>query len=1552
MNEPNPAPRRYLIAAGTRRYDQLPELPEAHADVERIVGLFTDMGYERVLTAASYEPRAEDLENALADWCAAAELRPDDIVVCYYAGHGERPAAGPYRLACHDSDRTRPRTWLSLENLTAVLASSPVRNVLFLIDACRAGAGAQNIGAIADDFTALRPRSDEPGSGIWVLASARHREQAGDGAFVPQLLKCYAEGDGASQPFLSPGTLADRINRAFAQAGLHQRAACSVTDRTARPPFFPNPRHDPGALVGADGRPCVDAPDLTSHFDPRGRGVEHVYDPGSYFTGRAHALDVLRAHLSGPGGRSALVVTAAPGSGKSAVLGRLVLEGTAAQSSAHRIDVSINARHQPLEAMVARLAAAADLTATTPAELLAALGRRQTPFRIVVDSLDEAGPAGDKAEARRIAWELLRPLGEIPCVRLVVGSRSELLLHIGANAAVIDLDTAAYAEDTSSADYVERILTDADSPYAKDPTAARTIAEAVARRAGRCFLVARMTASALQRGRPIDTTAPGWAERLPSNVGGAFEEYLERMPRERRAAALPLLTALAFGEGHGLPRAGVWGAVATRMSGTPLTEADIDTLVTEDGSYLTVTTIDGRKHFRLYHQELTDHLRERALARRDLQDIQHCFVETLLSTVPAARDWSRATGYVREHLATHAAAAGTVDDLIEDPHFVLSADITRLLPAVRHAERNPLLAMAIERCADKLAVVEAGDRAAQLAFAAETHGAQEFARRCLEHSQAVDRLWVEPRPVTLHRIVGQHTAGTYSTTSISGGWIVEEATTPGGRTLILAAPPGARDVHVWDMGDPSRTTVLPHTAEVRGLVVLPDGHRRARAVTLDEHGVLSLWDVAEASLIRQIPDTDCLLLLDTGLLSDGTPVVTCAGTRRTTLWDPVRGHMLAEVVHEERGPDAAPPMEWIPLASGALVHREGRAWLLVADWMGGYVRLHPAEGQEAVEPLLTGLRRPVIKTLATLDGDPVALVAEGEETREQRFTVLDVASGRTLSSAAWDGHVSGAHWDVAGETKAEAVLVCGDFGEIHVLPVASGLRRTVRAPAPGDFTEFRTLRRVSEGRVLTAAAGFSGEVRVLDALSGETMAGPLHGHESAVCAVRILSSSTPTSLDVLAIGNDGTARLWRSLRPGSDVVRHQSDHDAALVGASLVRTWSASPGEVLAKTGGVLRAVDSRGLDRLPDRSVQAPARQVLHAGSMTDGNIVEGPNGELNVLARRTFRNTVDGTTRPTQLVWYRLAVDSVTSAVLRTEHDRFSVNSAAHLLPPTDHRPCVSALVWDRVDGRITMAHSPGAPHQETSVPWRKEGDTFWHVSAACTTDRGDIVFLEAGPEGRKYDAEAPFRGFLWNVTAGRAVRDEPLALPCRTTLLVPHHGPAGSRYIAVTGRTGDVHVVDPATGRMRLVWSPPEGPRTSDEEDRHAVDDERYLRWADRASGSPLLVHGDCSRGDEEDLMPVHVWDPDRPDESPRLPMPCRRILWTGQAPNGEPLVAVSDAHGVALCHLPSCELVWRAPLPALVRSFALLPGFDVAVGTQQGVVLLRPRISPNWQRQLGC
>ncbi|MFC8142182.1 caspase family protein [Streptomyces paradoxus] len=1552
--------RRLLIAAGTRSYRELGELPRAHEDVRRVATLFEGMGYERILTEVSLDPDAAEFEDAVADWCAGADLTPDDVLVVYYAGHGDRPEAGGYRLACPDSTARRPRSWISLENLTSTLSASPLRNVLIIIDACHAGKAAAAIGAVADAHVAVRPRGDAAGSGTWVMVSARHRDLAQDGVFPAELERAYALGDGPSQRHLAPAMLADRITRAFERAGRRQHCSCSVTDQTVQAPFFPNPRHDPRAEADAAQGPGGEAGDLTSHFSPRGRGVEQVHDAGSYFTGRKRALDALRGHLAGPGGTGPLVVTAAPGSGKSAVLGRLVLDA-GADDAEHRIDVSINARHQTIDDLVARLAAAADLAAAGPTELLAGLAERENPFRVVIDSLDEAGPAGDKAEARRIAWDLLRHLATVPCVRLVVGVRRELLLHLGDRVPVIDLDSADYSEDTSTAEYVERILTDAGSPYAADPGAARVIAAGVAQSAGRCFLVARMTATALCRGERVDITVPGWARQLPSDTAGAFEAYLERMPRDRRTSALPLLTALAFGEGHGVPRTGVWTRVASRLSGITLTESDVDALLEEDGSYVTAVEVEGRKYFRLYHQELADHLKARALRYRDLSSVQECFVGTLLDSVPSGaggRDWGRADAYTRDHLATHAAAAGAIDDLIEDPSFVLAASAAGLVPAVQHAKRNPLLGMVVERCADLLTGRHGPhpDPAAELAFVASTHGATDFARRAVALSAGVERMWTEPRRVTPHRIVGRHGTGTNSTTSVWYAWSIQDVVTEQGRHLVVAASEQSTEVHVWPLDDPSQAMVLPHSHPVGDLRVL--SHQgRSLAVTLDGDKELRVWDLSDLSLVDRRSLAGRGELLDVGVLADGAAVVVAARWGKVVVLDLITGEPRLEVPCDQSGRPS-----WQNMPSAFLAHCGGPdGWLVVCDAGAGTLSLHPLEGQAGGGVLMDGLSVPRLADKAQEpDGTTVVAIFEriGGGARESvRRTLLNVASGQTASMNDDDSMTAGAFTVddslgvlyIAGGTRTQVTLRTG--AEPCAIPSDAGSSSLTVAP------------RAKDGRAFALAAGLSSRVSVVNCETGRRVGAPLQGHESAVCAVHLLRTSTADSLDILTVGNDGTARLWH-WSPAAAAAREPGHAgkaaESGLAHTQLLRPWPGSATKVVASSWPGIRTLDSRVLDLPDDDGTPARACRLADMPAWEGQNCLEDAHADVLHVLLRDEKERRNGIVKSATYSVVSLRpgdkIETFGLPVLR----KVPARTSAHLLPAPHGSPHPRVVAYTPEDGSVVLASLDGESVETMTVPWHAEKDDAV-VTAAYVSEQGQIVLMavlrkarggDVRVDGRFLAGETPdspddgSRAYSW-APAGQRLIHEPLLLPSEVSTLVPHHDPRGTSLIALTTHRGLAEVLDVGTGERHLVHPESPNPRRAfntrfrDLSGGHGY----FVRWAETPEGDPLLLYMDPAGEDDSVLAPVTVWTP---DAVRLLPVKAARILWTGQAPDGETLVAVSDRHGVTLCHLPSCEPVWSAPVPAMVTSLVVLPTFDIAVSTQQGVVLLRPRLSPAWQR----
>ncbi|MEV7612070.1 caspase family protein [Streptomyces sp. NPDC089799] len=1536
--------RRFLVAAGTRHYLQDPELPRAHEDVTAVAELFTAAGYERVLAGVSLDPAAARFEEALADWCETAALEPEDAVVLYYAGHGHR-APGGYRLACADSRHGRPGSWLSLSALAEILAESPVRNVLFVVDACHAAAAGPEIAGVTEAIVSLRPRGDEPGSGTWLLASARQRETSEDGAFTGRLAAAWRQGDGPSQRHLSPAALAERITASFAADGLPQRAACSSLDQSRRPPFFPNPAFDPQAEIGPDGRPAAADSDLAAHFDPRGRGVEHVHDPGSYFTGRERALAAVRAHLAGGGGRAPLVVTADPGSGKSAVLGRLVLDGHA--------DASVNARHQTMEAVLARLAATADARASCPEALLAALARRTRPLRIVVDSLDEAGPGGDRAEARRIAWDLLRPLGAVPCVRLVVGARREMLPHIGERVSVVDLDEPAYAEDTSTAAYVAKVLTDTGAPYAGAPEAARRIAAEAARRADRCFLVARMTATALLRGPLVDTSAPGWAEQLPSDVGGAFETYLRRLPRERHTATMALLTAAAFGEGNGLPRR-TWLRAATELSGIPLAEADVDLLLEGDGSYLSHAPVDGTTYFRPYHQELTDHIKARTLRFRDLPDVQDCFVRVLRGLVPDG-EWARAPAYVRSHLATHAAAAGRLDDLLDDAGFVLAADPVPLLAALRHATRRPLLSMAVERAAYLLADAEPGtDRPALLAYVARTYGEHGLAAGAEERAASVRRLAVDPRPVTPHRVVGRHAGAAYSTHVIDHRWSVDDTVLPGGRAVV-AKPPDSRLVHLWMLDSPSRSGLLPHPSRVTGCALVHDPRAPSKAVTLDADGTLRVWDLRDQTAVLTMRSTGFAALLGTGAFHDGTHVAVCRTGAVVVVVDLATGRRVAQVpTGAARDAQEARPTREARVARGATTpatacvchDRDGRARLLVCDPVRGTVTAYPLEGSGGAQVLLTGRPGAAIarQTRGRSGRAAVALCEPGT-----RLTLLDADTGRTAEApvrTTAEYLVGGFTADAPDDPAPDdPTLVVTDKSSLLTLSLRTG--PAVPPRLRGSFLTLAPFRH--DGRTYAVTTGFEPQPTVVDTLSGAAVGVSLHGHESSVCALHVLSGRGGSGPELLVVGNDGTARLWT----WTDVVDSPIPEQTARNPDRMV-TWGGARGVVLLDAWAYLARLDASALDR----SAAPPARWPTGTEPFSFRDRVEGADGRLYSLTSE-FRGeeraaeAADG--RGAYVAEYSLRRwGPEGNQEHRTTVGGYQQDGPEYrLLPPTVQRPSVRVVAFDPASGTLSLHDPDGSGTRRLRLPFRVAPAGEHLVSAAFTTEAGTAVLMTA--VRRERTPTAPVTGRLWDCDTGRPVGADGIALLPGTTLLVPDNGPAGTRWIAQQGTDGATSVTDVTTGArfpVRGARQPGSGVRS---EPRNAIAGHAFhLRWLRTARGAPVLVTLDHRVTDDTHPTPVSVWDSAAPLTVRRLPVSATAILWAGPAPNGEALVAVGDTRGVTLCHLPEGEQVWSMPLPALVTCLALFPGsptLDMAIGTQQGLALVRPGLDPAWRRRLG-
>src|SRR5262249_22544335 len=271
------------------------------------------------------------------------------------------------------------------------------------------------------------------------------------------------------------------------------------------------------------------------------------------------------------------IVTGPPGSGKSAVMGRLatlsdpdyrkailragrsVGEGTAPPAGS--IDVAIHAKGKTLDDCARALARAFGVPIGKEVlvdieGLVAALGKIDRRLTIMIDALDEA--AAGQGEV--IATLLIVPLGRLERVRLLVGTRrsldgklvpqgedrhGRLRAVFGPDALIDDLED----EPTTGEDIAEYVrLRLADSPQHRgNEDGIAAVAERVSGQAEGVFLYARIASRTLQDLDRLDG-------ELPATALEAFAHDLRSRFGAQEQLVDDLLAALAWGEGKGLTR--------------------------------------------------------------------------------------------------------------------------------------------------------------------------------------------------------------------------------------------------------------------------------------------------------------------------------------------------------------------------------------------------------------------------------------------------------------------------------------------------------------------------------------------------------------------------------------------------------------------------------------------------------------------------------------------------------------------------------------------------------------------------------------------------------------------------------------------------------------------------------------------------------------------------------------------------------------------------------------------------------------------------------------
>ncbi|MFT4215728.1 MAG: WD40 repeat domain-containing protein, partial [Micropruina sp.] len=716
-----------------------------------------------------------------------------------------------------------------------------------------------------------------------------------------------------------------------------------------------------------------------SHFARKGMGADFGEFTWS-FVGRRDERRRVVEHLST--GSGLLAVTGPAGSGKSAVLGNVLLRARPKVRellveaglldndpvTERERDLTIDGvlhvtgmtHDEVAESLAGQLGAdlsSANKRGAPPAggelanRLVAAVEANRRQGRVVVDALDEArDPLSIAGLLRRVAEagvslvvgtrastregvdhathdrELLEELGVASDLTLVVGRDPDAL------AAYVNLTCAR----EGISDHLRALLLKEVCAPTSDTAAGRE----------RQFLFVRLLVHELvarQRlGKDPTEAAP---ELLEGTHRTVFAAAVARL-REHAPTAASLLEALAYARGAGLPRlGGIWELVASVVHGASVAPLDIDEALSLLAPYVVLDAENGRSVYRLAHRTFVEYFEQEWGDNRETSELAvvRGLIESANDVLASATPTTdrNLDAYLVSHLAAHVGAAGA-------PGWQLLADHEPLLDVIdpRTVASEVMASGIVENIPTAIASVTMGAHLLASCSPSDRRGVRQLVgagvtgQLVAEPSESAT-WWVRSAARSsgpVHRTLAGHTD------RVNGIAIF----THQGRDLLATS--AGQVVRIW-APDTGRQVGLPLVGHTSGVSEIASFTHRDRVLLAIGAGrVVQIWDPGTGEAVgRPLAGHAGRVSGIVSFPCQGRVLLAIGAGRVVQIWDPGTGEAVGSPLAGHAG-----------LVSGIVSFtHQGRTLLATTSWDRTVRIWDPGTGRQVVQSLIgstSGLR--------------------------------------------------------------------------------------------------------------------------------------------------------------------------------------------------------------------------------------------------------------------------------------------------------------------------------------------------------------------------------------------------------------------------------------------------------------------------------------------------------------------------------------------------------------------------------------------------------------------